>query len=300
MLSNANLEKLLIESRLSDVALAPHQWNLWSTSFGDFVNVDNGPGTARGFSFKTGGVLFGSDYTLSLGKDNTTLVGVYGGYNHTWTSLQQGFGADASAFQLGGYGTCRSGGWYFDGQVLAGFYDFGETRHALAGNASGNTNGMQLSGTFTAGYDVHRNDWTLGPFVSLQYTHVTIDGFNEHGSVAPFDISGGSTDSYRSDVGIKVERAIRVKSARIRPNLCMAWEHESGYTSIPVTANLSGAHGAQATYYSPHLGRDAAVVHVGVDVDFNDRWSAGIEYDGILGRQHYSSQAISANLNFKF
>jgi Autotransporter beta-domain len=100
--SNANIQKLNLESRLDDIhdgssgfssnmkvngdtvndkagsdgktskaVLEPllqhapkNRWGVWVTGFGDFVNVD-GDGNAQGYNFTTGGVSLGLDYRLT-------------------------------------------------------------------------------------------------------------------------------------------------------------------------------------------------------------------------------------------
>ena len=61
------------------------RWNLWGAGYGDFVNVDD-EDAAKGYRYTTGGMTAGLDYRLT----DQFVVGLIGGYAHTWTNLRPG------------------------------------------------------------------------------------------------------------------------------------------------------------------------------------------------------------------
>jgi outer membrane autotransporter protein len=140
--SNANIQKLNLESRLDDfhngfssnmkingasvnledradadgksskAVVEPilqhspeNRWGVWVTGFGDFVDVD-GDGNARGYNFTTGGVSLGLDYRIT----DQLAIGVMGEYSHTWTSLNPNGHIDVDSGRGGVYATWFSHG----------------------------------------------------------------------------------------------------------------------------------------------------------------------------------------------
>ena len=153
--SNANIQKLNLESRLDDIhngsngfssnmkvngatvnledradadgksskavvepilQRAPeNRWGVWVTGFGDFVNVD-GDGNAQGYDFTTGGVSLGIDYRIT----DQLAIGVMGDYSHTWTSLNPSGHIDVDSGRGGVYATWFSHGIYINGAIYGG------------------------------------------------------------------------------------------------------------------------------------------------------------------------------------
>ena len=118
-----------------------NRWGLWVTGFGDFVNVDN-QGSVEGYNFTTGGITIGIDYRLT---DNF-VIGLMGGYAHTWTDLNPSGSVDVNTGWGGAYAGYFSHGLYIDGAVFGGADSFNTSRAALlGGNATGSSNGYVFS-----------------------------------------------------------------------------------------------------------------------------------------------------------
>ena len=60
-----------------------NRWGVWSSSSGDFVNLD-GTSAAQGYRFTNFGISAGVDYLVI---PDHFAVGLFGGYAHTWVSL---------------------------------------------------------------------------------------------------------------------------------------------------------------------------------------------------------------------
>jgi outer membrane autotransporter protein len=230
--SNANIQKLNLESRLDDLhngsngfssnmkvngatvnledradadgksskavvepilQRAPeNRWGVWVTGFGDFVNVD-GDGNAQGYNFTTGGVSLGIDYRIT----DQLAIGVMGDYSHTWTSLNPSGHIDVDSGRGGVYATWFNHGIYLNGAIYGGHNNYDSSRASLGGLASGSTEGSEFSTFIGGGYDFHFGPLTVGPIASLQYTDVGVDSFGEKGSLALLDIHSGSAESLR-------------------------------------------------------------------------------------------------------
>jgi outer membrane autotransporter protein len=333
--SNANIQKLNLESRLDDIhngsngfssnmkvngatvnledradadgksskavvepilQHAPeNRWGVWVTGFGDFVDVD-GDGNAQGYNFTTGGVSLGLDYRIT----DQLAIGVMGEYSHTWTELNPGGHIDVDSGRGGVYATWFSHGIYINGAIYGGHNNYDSGRAGLRGLANGGTEGAEWSTFIGGGYDFHFGLLTVGPIASLQYTNVGIDGFAEKGSLAPLDIHSGSAESLRSDVGFRAFYQWQIGKIVVEPSLKAAWEHEYKYSALPITAGFAGIPGPSATFFGPSEGHDSAVVSAGVSVQFTPAISTYVNYDGQLGRGNYDSNAVTGGVRIIF
>jgi len=273
-----------------------NRWGVWVTGFGDFVNVDN-EGSAEGYNFTTGGVTVGIDYRLT---DNF-VIGLMGGYAHTWTDLNPSGSIDVNTGWGGGYAGYFSHGLYIDGAVFGGADSFNTSRAAvLGGNATGSSNGYVFSTFIAGGYNFHVGQLTIGPTAALQYSSVEINGFSENGSIAPVKVSSDTQDSMRTDLGFRAWYDIHIGQIGMRPFVSAAWEHEYDYSALPISASLVDIPGAPVTVNGPSLGHDSAVVNAGVAVQWTRTFSTYVSYDGQLGRARYNSNGVSGGLRLSF
>jgi len=176
-----------------------NRWGVWVTGYGDFVNVDD-DGLARGYRYTTGGMTVGIDYRVL----DHFVVGLMGGYAHTWTDLRPGSidvdtgwgGLYAGYFSRGLSAERENAGTFY---VLASAYGGGNSldssRAALLGDrANGSSESQEWSAFLSAGYDFHCGQLTIGPTAAVQYSYVNLDGFTEHGSIAPRAVHGDSEE----------------------------------------------------------------------------------------------------------
>ena len=275
--------------------LPEDRWGVWVTGFGDFVNVDN-DGSARGYNFTTGGVTIGIDYRLT----SNFVIGLMGGYSHTWTDLNFTGSIDTDTGWGGAYAGYFDHGFYMDGAIFGGRYTFQSVRPALFGNANGSSDGSEFSTFVATGYDFHFGQLTIGPAAALQYAYASLSGFSERGSVAPLNISSDSQDSLRTDLGFRAWYDIHARQATVRPFLRAAWEHEYLYSALPISANLVDIPSSPVAIFGPNLGHDSAVINAGLSVQWSPRLSTYVSYDGQLGRARYDSNGVSGGIRYTF
>jgi outer membrane autotransporter protein len=333
--SNANIQRLNIESRLDDVrngsngfssnmkvngasvnldgndgvdgksstsvvepVLQPgpeNRWGVWMTGFGDFVSVD-ADANANGYNFTTGGVSLGIDYRIT----DQLAIGVMGEYSHTWTSLQPSGNIDVNSGRGGLYATWSDHGIYLNAAIYGGRNNYDSSRSGLKGLATGATGGGEWSTFISGGYDFHFGPLTVGPIAALQYTYAKIDGFSENGSLVPMRIESNSVNSLRSDVGFRLFCQWHLGKVIVEPSIKAAWEHEYLYSALPITAGFAGVPGPSATFVGPREGHDSAIVSAGVSVQWTPAITIYVNYDGQLGRQNYDSNAVTGGVRIGF
>jgi outer membrane autotransporter protein len=272
-----------------------NRWGVWVTGFGDFVSVD-AEGNSKGYDFTTGGVSLGIDYRIT---DQLT-IGVMGDYSHTWTSLQPSGHIDVDSGRGGLYATWYNHGLYFNAAAYGGHNTYDSSRANLGGMATGSTEGAEWSAFISGGYDFHFAQLTVGPIAALQYTDVQVDGFTERGSLAPLQIHSDSNESLRSDVGFRAFYQWQLGKVLLEPSLKATWEHEYKYSALPITAGLAGIPGPSATFFGPSEGHDSAVVSAGLSVQWTPSITTYVNYDGQLGRDNYSSNAVTGGIRISF
>jgi outer membrane autotransporter protein len=271
-----------------------NRWGVWVTGYGDWTNIDN-EGLARGYNYTTGGMTVGVDYRVL----DHFVIGLMGGYAHTWTDLKPG-SVDLDT----GWGGIYTG--YFNRGLYALAAAFGggnavDTSRAtvVGGRASGSTDSQDFSTFGSAGYDFRFGQLTIGPTVALQYSYMNLDGYTEHSSFAPLRVSEESNESLRSDLGFRAWYIFQAGRIPVRPFVRAAWEHEYKESALPVSAELVGFPGT-VTVYSPYLGHDSAVVNAGVAVQWTPTISTYVSYDGELGRDRYDSNGVSGGVQINF
>jgi outer membrane autotransporter protein len=324
--SGANIQRLNLENRLEDIrnssgsangtgapvyledkadgkssknppVLQPmreKRWDLWATSFGDFVHVDS-DFNAHGYKFTTGGIDVGIDYRLT----NHLALGLTGSYAHTWSDLRPG-SIDVDSGRGGLYATYFNRCFYLNGGIYGGYNSYDSSRRGLQGNASGNSDGAEFSTFVSGGYDFHLGHLTVGPIASLQYTNVYVDSFREKGSLAPLSIHSDSEESLRSDVGFRASYRWQVGTVQVEPFLKATWEHEFKYSTLPITAGFADISSPSATFLGPAEGHDSAVVDAGISVSWTPCISTYVSYNGLLGRDRYDSNGVSGGIRIRF
>ena len=116
----------------------------------------------------------------------------------------------------------------------------------------------------------------------MQYTNVSFDSFDEHGSFVPLNIRGDSQDSLRTDLGGQAYYKFYLGKTLVIPTVKLAWEHEFFYSTLPITASAPALGGATATFNGPFEGHDSLVINAGVSLQINPRLWITLGYDGQL------------------
>ena len=134
----------------------------------------------------------------------------------------------------------------------------------------------------------------------MQYTNVSINGFREHGSLAPLKFTDQSGESLRTALGMKASYDIQAGGVVIRPEVRAAWQHEFGDSSFAIDSRFANGAGNTFTVHGPEIGDDSLLLGAGVAVLWNERTSTYVYYDGELGRTNYRSNNVSGGVRLSF
>jgi outer membrane autotransporter protein len=273
-----------------------NRWGIWINGSGNWVNLDS-TSDALGYRFTSGTVSVGVDYLVIPGH---LALGAFGAYSHTRGDLSPTGSIEVNTGRGGVYATYFNQGWYVNAAAWGGGNSYSTSRQGILGSANGDTSGSEVSTFGEAGYVCHVGGLSFGPLVSMQYTNVSFDSFNEHGSLVPLNIHGDSQDSLRTDLGGQAYYKFYLGKTLVIPTVKLAWEHEFFYSTLPITASAPALGGATGTFNGPFEGHDSLVINAGLSLQINPRLWITLGYDGQQGRSHYNANGVNGVISFSF
>jgi outer membrane autotransporter protein len=270
-------------------------WSVFVEGTGGSSSVD-GDANAGGYDFDSMGVTVGADKRVS---DNFA-VGILAAYGKSDASLINGGSIDAESYKGAVYATAFNGGFFVDALLGAGVNSYDTRRASVGGFAEGSPDGWELNAMVNTGYDIRRGNWTFTPTASLAYTRVTLDGFNETGSLSPLSYPDQHQDSLRSELGARAAYTAVLGGIAVTPQVRLAWQHEFMDSTQTMDSNFIGGGGPGFTVSGPHMDRNRAVISAGVSARVTPTvWIYGF-YDGHLGSSDYESNRFSAGVKVDF
>jgi outer membrane autotransporter protein len=269
------------------------RWGFFITGSGEIVDVGS-TSLARGSSFNTAGVTVGADYRVT----DHFVLGIAFGYAHTSADLNLGGELKGDSGKGSLYGTYYDHGFYVNGIVGGGYGSIDTRRLTVGGFARGDTNGTDFDALVGLGYDYHIGGWSFGPFASVSYGRVGIDGFAEEGALGSLWIHSQSEDSLKSAIGLQAFYTAKVGRIVITPFLRAQWEHEYLTSTSSIDAGFTSD--SSFTVEGPHIGRDSLLLNVGVSVQLTPRVGVFGYYTGDLGRENYDVHSISGGFRISF
>jgi outer membrane autotransporter protein len=272
-----------------------NRWGAFVTGTGEFINVD-GTENARGYDITSSGFTLGLDYKVTP----NFAIGVSAGYTGTSADLADGGRVLVNGGKGGLYGTYFDGGFYMDGAVNGGYDSYDTHRSALHGDARGDTDGGEFNALFGLGYEWKRGGFTFGPIASFQYTYLGVGGFEEAGSDAPLQILGDHNESLQTTLGFKARCEWKIGKVVVKPEIRASWLHEYGEDEYGIASRFGSGAGDVFVVDGSRIGRDGVLVGAGFTVQFNERVSAYIYYDGDLGRTNYETNSVSGGFSVEF
>ena len=289
------------ELRAPEAAPAPagpvdRRFGYFITGVGEFSRVGDTV-NARGYDLATGGFTLGVDYRLT---PNVT-VGLNTGYARSGADLAGGGRLTVDGAKLGAYATYFDEGFYLDAAVQGGYNSYSTRRTALRGSATGSTSGGEVNALIATGFDFTSDALRIGPTASFQYTHIGLGSFQESGSLAPLSLPSQGGDSTRTAIGMKAAYEFRLANGVVvRPEGRLAWQHEFGDIAYAIDARFANGGGGTFTVQGSEIGRDSALLGLGVAVLWSERTAAYLYYDGELGRSNYTSNNVSGGVRMTF
>lgn len=271
------------------------RWGFFITGSGEFTDVTRTE-NAAGYHLVTGGLTLGLDYRIG----EHFALGATAGYTDTGDAPSGGGHLRVTGARAGIYATAFAHGFHFDATVTGGRNDYDTSRRGVAGTARGETSGAEVSATVHSGYDWQLGRLTVGPLADFQYTYLQLDRFTEKGSLAPLRFGANDADSARTSLGARASWQFQTGRLIWRPEARAAWLHEFGSRTYSLDAGFANGAGATFSAFGPQVGRDSLLLSAGVNLQWSERVSTYLGYDGNLARQNYSAHSISGGVRIEF
>lgn len=218
----------------------------WSDVRGDFQRYDHGD------------VYDGVGPTLTVGVDwshGNLVYGAFGGYGRQAEDFgHRGGSFDQSEWNVGGFiGWYGDNGAWVNGQVSWSTLDIDVDRDVVLGPAvrrhSGSTDGENLSGAISAGWEFGEGALRHGPVVSVLAQRIDVDGYSEDQPELSTSLAyqDQSFDSLIGSAGWQASYAI---SDHLKPYARLTVDHEFEDQEEEATAQLQSMPGT-APYAVP-------------------------------------------------
>ena len=214
---------------------------------------------------------------------------------------------NSDSIQFGAYGSLSDGsGLYLDAIVSAGTVDI-ETRRAIEfstidRSASADTDSFQLNAAVSLGRDFKFGDFTFGPHVGFEMSHVTIDSFAESGADSlNLGLDDQTVRRLSSEIGGHLSYSMQLnENLTLVPELRVSLNSELMDSGRTIQASLEGGQGAVFDYAPAGRDRDGISTSLGVSALSGDDWSASVHWNTHSIKRDGSSNSISLSLNRKF
>jgi len=231
------------ESTDDEVGKDFSRWGFFATGLIDRGGA-SADGMAPGYDFHNASLTAGIDYRFN----DAFVGGVALGYASNNSDINNNAGnVDVNSYSVNAYFTWyRNNDFYVEGSVVYDWLNYDLSRNiayqiaSLSGGtttvnntAKASPDGKQYTLSLSVGKDFNREAWTFSPYVRGVYTHVTLDGFDEHmtDTTGPGSGLGTSVDgrSFTSELGViggRVSRTITMDWGVLVPNALVEWNHE--------------------------------------------------------------------------
>jgi len=226
---------------------------------------------SAGGSFNVIGLDLGYDRWVS----SNILVGISAGFSR---DQEKGFASLTSAegefLQFGAHTSITFSAFYFNGLATYSFGEYTTRRHIAFGDINRTATGTFDASTFTGyaelGMDAQNDTVTFQPFLSLQYTDISRDGFTETGADSiNLTVASEGVTSTQAAVGLRMSTLWDGGSkVTLKPELRARFIYEFGNAADLRTSSVN-IPGATASTITSVAGYDSAFL-VGMGLDISD------------------------------
>lgn len=274
--------------------LAP---TVWLQAYGGWGSTDATANTAE-VTRSIGGVVGGID--TALGEN--WRVGLAGGYSQSSYSLDAlASSGSADSYDFAAYGSGQLGDLALRLGAAYAWHDLTTSRtvvlpgfvNALTSDNSGNT--AQVFGELAYGFALGAA--RIEPFAALSYVHLDLGGFSEAGGAAALTGASVTQDNTFTALGARVSQSVALGGGTLTARGSLAWQYAFGDINPAATLALAGS--TPFTISGAPIGRNAALLGVGLDYRVSSTVSVGVAYSGAFSDVGQDN-AVNGRLSIAF
>jgi outer membrane lipase/esterase len=287
------------------------------------------------FDFDAVSVTAGIDYSFER-----SILGVSVGYDDYQADFGTNASVSGGDVQASGYTGSIFGLTYLNSMYLSGIASFGSMEYDINRNLVYTSNNLdslcqcpdQSRGLVAtpdgdhvvvgidAGWDIPRGNWSISPHIGVSYRDIGIDGYTESdtssngGMQLRFDEQ--SIESLRTVVGIQFTANNNTDFGTVRPTIRFDWHHEFEDDTRQILAkygvedDLAGTGSFVEGFGAGCLScfsivtelpeEDFFVAGLGLSIMFRNAFQGFIFYEGLVGYENLTSNAISMGFRGQF
>jgi outer membrane autotransporter protein len=272
------------------------QWEVFATA-----NYNN----ARLGSFGQQAGIQSDSWTQGIGAEVHVTPSVALGFALNWLESRQTFANNVGSMDMNGYALSAYTSYVkkaFWANLLYNFgsYDIDTNRNPIGfGAAIGDTytNTVQFNSGWN--FRFQNNSLVTGPFIGLDYTHVSIDAYGESGGgLAALAYSKRTADSLISRIGWSVSKYVKTDFALITAQARLSYERQNlnnNGTTVGLVNQPFTVGGGNQSY-----GQDYMVAGAGLNFQFTPNLGLLLNYQGQYFRQSVQAHYVGLRLSYKF
>ena len=286
----------LAADHTANSAPGPNGSTIWVSGLGGYDSVGAGGGSP-GFTAGLGGTAAGIDVPVA----GTGRVGVAIGTVEGQTWSQASGNASSSTAQLVTYGQWQSGMFFAEAQLGLMYQqeNVHRTLPLFGASTRGDTNGLAGGGGARVGVQQNLGAWLIEPSLGFGGFGLHLGSVTETGGALAENIGGATLGSAESTLAVSAQRGFALsETVRMTVKGRLGWSHEFADNTARISASFAGLSGSGFALNSAPIGRDAALVGLGADINVAS-WPVTM-FAGYGGAINGSSNAQSFNAGVRF
>jgi outer membrane autotransporter protein len=274
--------------------------SVWLKGAGEFGD-QSGSAERTGFSYQTGGPVFGVDYHFR--EDVYFGFGV--GYLRTgldWDNDRGSADMDSTAFGLyGGY----AGSLFFVESAFTGGVNWMSTQRQidfldLSRTAKSSLSGDDIAFQIRGGANFVQWGWELTPMAEVGYFNTSQSAFTEHGADSlNLNVESRDAQTFRSELKVQVARGFAINEGlKLTPSVDVGWAHQIPLGDRGITASLSDI-GGGFTVRGFDDAEDTCLVGAGLVAAMANHLTFYAYYRGELSGE-FNAHGVNVGLRYSF
>lgn len=250
---------------------------------------------AQGYDFSTNDFTLGE---LDYRSEKNVVMGAVFGYSHTDITLDGAGTGKVDGGRAGLFVTWFPSDFHMDLVAALGLNFYNLQRMGFDETLGANTQGIESALSLGAGYDLKVGTLTFTPYGAVHESDVELLPVKEIGPIFSDGTTDQNEESRVGEWGLKVSGNWKTGGLELVPSLCAAWKHEymMGLDSLKAGLDTSGLTFTYPTV-GPNLGRDWALLEVGLNLRWSDRTFTYLNYRSEMGRLDLASQSFIVGMN---
>jgi outer membrane autotransporter protein len=210
---------------------------------------------------------------------------------------------DMSGYALSAYASYVKKEFWADLLYSFGSYDIETNRNPIGfAMARGDTDAFTNTVQFNTGWNFRfqTNSLVTGPFIGLDYTHVSIDSYAESGGgLAALAYNKRNAESLIARIGWSVSKNIRTDFGVLTAQARLSYERQNikhdNQTSVSLINQPFTPNSAEQ-----NLGQDYMAAGAGLNFQFTPRFGVLLNYQGQFFRQSVQAHFVNIRAGFSF